>query len=83
MNQCKNEARTMDFMDKITLIEEWPGGTCIHPYLQTWLIAYIRKRNKKRFKGLEGLPRSMNAITEEQVRTGWATFAEGRMTKRI
>ena len=70
-------------MDQITLIEEWMKSTYTHPDLQTWLIVYLKERNNKRFQDLEGLPRSMKTIAEEQDRIGWANFAEGRMTKRI
>ena len=83
LNQCKNEAITAVFMDQITLIEEWMESTYTHPDLETWLIAYLRKRNNKRFQDLEGLPRSMKAITKEQDRIGWANFMERRMNKRI
>ena len=70
-------------MDQISLIEEWMESTYTHPNLQTWLILYLKKRNKTRFQNLEGLPNSMRSIAEEQNRIGWAHFGEGRMTKRI
>ena len=83
MDQCRDKARTAIFMDQITLMEEWMESTHTHPDLQTWLIVYLRKRNKKRFQDLEGLPRSMKVIAKEQDRIGCTTFAEGRMIKRI
>ena len=72
----------MVFMDQIRLTEDM-DSTVTHIDLQTWLIVYLRKRNNKIFQDLEGLPRSMKIITEEQDRIGWAHFAEGRMMKRI
>ena len=83
MNQYKNKARTAVFMDQITLIEEWMESTYTHPDLQTWLVTYPRKINNKRFQDLEGLPRNMKAMAEEQDRIGWAIFSEGRMTKTV
>ena len=70
-------------MDQITLIKERMKSTYTHPDLKTWLIAYLRKRNNRRFQDLEGLPRNMEVIAEEQDRIGWETFAEGRMIKSI
>ena len=73
----------MVFTYQVNLIEEWMESTYTHPDLQTWLIAYLRSRNKTRFQDLEGLPNTMRSIAIEQDRIGWAHFAEGRMTKRI
>ena len=53
------------------------------PDLKKWLIIYIRRRNKRRFQGLDGLPESMMSISEEQDRVGRANFAEGKVTIRI
>ena len=70
-------------MDETTLIDKWTESTYTHPYLHTWLIVYLKKRNNNIFQDLEGLPRSMKTITEEQDRIEWANVLEGRMTKRI
>ena len=50
LNQCKNKARTAVFMDRITLIEEWMESKYTDPDLQTWLIIYLKKRNKTYFR---------------------------------
>ena len=83
LNQCTNKARTAVFMDQINLIEEWMESTYTYPNLQTWLILYLKKRNKTRFQDLEGIPNSMRSIAEEKDRIGWEHFVEGRMTKGI
>ena len=49
LNQCTNKARTVVFTDKINLIEKRMESSYIHPDLQTWLILYLKKRNKTRF----------------------------------
>ena len=75
--------RTAVFTGRVNLIEELMESTYTHPDLQTWLIIYLRNRNKARVQDLEGLSNSMRSIAIEQDRIGWAQFAEGRMTKRI
>ena len=83
LNQYPNEARTAVFADQANLAEEWMESTYTHPDLQTWLITYLRSRNKVRVQDLEGLPNTMGSIAIEQDRIGWAYFAGGRMMKRI
>ena len=51
--------------------------------MQTWLITYLKERIKKGSQDLEGLPRNMKPIAEEQDTIGWANFAERGMTRGI
>ena len=52
LNQSTNKARTVVFMDQINMTREWMESTYARPDLQTWLIIYLKKRNKTRFQDL-------------------------------